>query len=413
MNAPQRITLKAFLIALAHQEQPLSAELQTQLKEISQDIPSNLGKLNYLGNTYLKELYPQVRASLQKPTAERNKGLPAEIDEIAERRNKEIGNQLDDASDIINRMDDGTLTQTGKAIFSNPHNPENFLPIIVVFGDSVLAGDLIYPTLDLFLYDLREGLGQSSAIIDGNRKDLWGKISPQIDDNMLEKLAKAEKPEADYVRLLGSQKFEEFEPPYDRHFFTVQLGDTYALQADCSGKYAEPDKKDPNLAKQPVDETVATLKQIIVSRINRTQEEKELQAGKRGTLGQTWLFWAQLASENQDVEKTAKTCYTQLVGESWEKDFQGEADFMGARVFELWRFPPDWNAGWEEFSPENQHVLIFLFRAGEYLGKIRGNMAKISFDCMRLFCYRHKVIWAYWQSRRLRADLKKKYSAAR
>jgi hypothetical protein len=102
-----------------------------------------------------------------------------------------------------------------------------------------------------------------------------------------------------------------------------------------------------------------------------------------------------------------------LVGESWEKDFQGEADFMGARVFELWRFPPDWNAGWEEFSPENQHVLIFLFRAGEYLGKIRGNMAKISFDCMRLFCYRHKVIWAYWQSRRLRADLKKKYSAAR
>lgn len=32
---------------------------------------------------------------------------------------------------------------------------------------------------------------------------------------------------------------------------------------------------------------------------------------------------------------------------------------------------------------------------------------------MRLFCYRHKVIWAYWQSRRLKAALKEKYRAAR
>ncbi len=260
---------------------------------------------------------------------------------------------------------------------------------------------------------MREGLGQSSAIIKDNRKGFRGKIYPQIDDSRLEKLAEAEKAEADYVVLLDSQKIEEFEPPYDGHFFPVQLGDTYALQADCSGKYAEPDKKTPNLAKQPVDGTVANLKQIIVSRINGTQEEKELQTGKRGTLGQTWLFWAQLASENQDVGETAKACYTQLVGESWERDFQGEGDFMGARVFELWRFPSDWSAKWEDFSQENQHVLMFLFPAGEDIGEIRRNMAKISFDCMRLFCYRHKVIWASWQSRCLKADLKEKYRAAR
>jgi hypothetical protein len=86
---------------------------------------------------------------------------------------------------------------------------------------------------------------------------------------------------------------------------------------------------------------------------------------------------------------------------------------MGARVFELWRFPSDWSAGWKEFSQENQHVLIFLFPAGEDIGKIQGNMPKISFDFMRLFCYRHKVIWAYWQSRFLKADLKEKYRAAR
>lgn len=275
------------------------------------------------------------------------------------------------------------------------------------------AGELIYPTLDLFLYDLREGLGQSSTIIEGNRKNFWEKIYPQIDDSRVKELAQAEKPEADYVRLLGSQKFEKFEPDCDGHFFPVQLEDTYALQADCSGKYADPSAKTPNLAKQPINGTVANLKQIIVSRINRTQEEKELPAGKRGTLGQTWLFWAQLASENQDVVETAKECYTQLVGKSWESDFQGEGDFMGARVFELWRFPSNWSAGWEEFSQENQHVLIFLFPAGEDIGEIRVNMSKISFDCMRLFGYRHKVIWAYWQGCRLKAKLKEKYRAAR
>jgi DNA anti-recombination protein RmuC len=134
MNAPQRITLKAFLIALAHQEQPLSAELQTQLKEISQDIPSNLGKLNYLGNTYLKELYPQVRASLQKPAAERNLGRPAEINEEAERRNAEISNQVD----AIDRMDDETLTQNAKEIFSQADNWEKILQIIAGFWYPVL-----------------------------------------------------------------------------------------------------------------------------------------------------------------------------------------------------------------------------------------------------------------------------------
>jgi hypothetical protein len=134
MNPSQRITLKAFLIALAQQTSPLPEELQAQLKAISEDISSNLGTLDNLGEAYLGEAYLEASDILHTPAAERKKGLPAEIDEEAERRNAEISNQVD----AIDRMDDETLTQTGKAIFSNPDSREKVLQILVGFGDLVL-----------------------------------------------------------------------------------------------------------------------------------------------------------------------------------------------------------------------------------------------------------------------------------
>ncbi|WP_017720101.1 hypothetical protein [Kamptonema formosum] len=137
MNSSQRITLKAFLIALAQQTSPLPEELQAQLKAISEDISSNLGTLDNLGEAYLGETYLKYADILHTPAAERNKGLPCEIDERAERRNAELSNQVD-ALDIIDRMDDETLTQTANAILSNPDNQENVVQIIVACGDLVL-----------------------------------------------------------------------------------------------------------------------------------------------------------------------------------------------------------------------------------------------------------------------------------
>jgi hypothetical protein len=59
------------------------------------------------------------------------------------------------------------------------------------------------PTIDLFLYDLREGLGQDAEKVNENRKQFWKKIYPNLDEKQLEELAeksaKLEKAEADYV----------------------------------------------------------------------------------------------------------------------------------------------------------------------------------------------------------------------
>jgi hypothetical protein len=38
---------------------------------------------------------------------------------------------------------------------------------------------ITYPTIDLFLYDLREGLGQNAEKVNENRKQLWKKNLPQ------------------------------------------------------------------------------------------------------------------------------------------------------------------------------------------------------------------------------------------
>ncbi len=111
MNATQRIPLKAFFIALALQKKPLPAELLTQLKAISHDMPSNLGKLDNLGDTYLGDLYLEISDSLHGATADLKKGLPAEIDEVEERLKAEIQNLVE----VIDRRDEGKDKQTDKS----------------------------------------------------------------------------------------------------------------------------------------------------------------------------------------------------------------------------------------------------------------------------------------------------------
>jgi hypothetical protein len=95
MNSTDRINLKAFLIALAQHSSPLPDELQTELKIIGQDIEKHLGRLNYLGNTYLTTAYQDAGDLLYSSAAERNKGGFVEINEAEERRNNEIQNEIE------------------------------------------------------------------------------------------------------------------------------------------------------------------------------------------------------------------------------------------------------------------------------------------------------------------------------
>jgi hypothetical protein len=75
MKEADEITLKAFLIALEQLDEPLPEVVQTELKEIAENIELNLGKLDLIAenNPKLDELYQKERDVIQNEYATRSK----------------------------------------------------------------------------------------------------------------------------------------------------------------------------------------------------------------------------------------------------------------------------------------------------------------------------------------------------
>ncbi len=251
---------------------------------------------------------------------------------------------------------------------------------------------LIYPTIDLFVYDLAEGIGQNENKISQNREEFWQKIyGDQISASQLEQLKQAEAGSGDYIELLGDKKVVKFESSLEGYAYPVKIGDTYAALFDLSGKIEPDDKK---FAPVEIDR-LGWQKEKIISRVNPP-----------ATIGQSWLVWGQLTADDQDALATAENCYSQLnlvQNAKWKTDLKATGQFLGANFYELWLPPGDrGNIG------QNYHVLICLFpyNSSQSIGDISKTVAKLYAPLMRLFAYRNKVIWAYTQSRPLKASLK-------
>src|SRR4028119_326333 len=251
---------------------------------------------------------------------------------------------------------------------------------------------LIYPTVDLFVYDLADGIGQNENQISQNRQNFWQKIYGDISASQLEKLKQAETATADYIELLGKNNSANFESPLDGYAYPVKIGDTYAVQFDLSGKIEPDDKK---FALEEIDR-LGWQKEKIISRVSPP-----------ATIGQSWLVWGQLTADDQDALTTAKNCYTKLnlfPNAKWDRDFQIAGKFLDADFYELWLPPGDRD---NIDIDQNYHVLICLFPCSDQsISDINKTVAKLYPPLMRLFAYRNKVIWAYTQSRPLKASLK-------
>ncbi len=87
--------------------------------------------------------------------------------------------------------------------------------------------DLIYPNLFLFLYDLRESLGESPEDLEKNRQIFASKL-PENLHNVLFKLDGVI--ETEYLELL-TQRIEYFRDdiPDEGYYYPVRLNDTYGL----------------------------------------------------------------------------------------------------------------------------------------------------------------------------------------
>ncbi len=249
---------------------------------------------------------------------------------------------------------------------------------------------LIYPTLNLFLYDLKAGLGQDEEQIEQNRKVFWQKVyGSQLDNNKLVELAQAETDSYDYIELLGHKKYEIFPDPLNGYYYPVQLGDTYALQVECTANYISDYKYSP----QSID-CLQNLQTEILAKINH----------QNGKLGQTWLIWGQLATDNQDPQATAQECYAQLrlhPQQNWQNDFIGQGKFFGGTIFELQRLPAK-----SQNLYDSYHLLICLFPYQIKTDAVREISSKLSPQLIQLLRYRHKIYWANSQSREIKDNLK-------
>lgn len=271
-----------------------------------------------------------------------------------------------------------------------------------------MSDKIIYPSIDLFLYDLKDGLGQDEGKIDKNCRDFCYKIYNDLDEESFQEkykqIQKHKNTDADAIELLETRT-REFPSPLDGFYYPLQLGDTYALQVDYSGKQ-DANGKSNDKEQELDDEPFLKLKQEI---------EKQI-SGETGTVGQTWLAWGKLTENKSDseIEEIAKNCYTQFVKNyNWETDFIGKGQWFGGTIFELWYCPK--NLGltgkefWDKFRRENHHVLIWLFPYDQSPDEMRKHLNTVYPDLLRLFQYRHKVVWAYYQSRYQKYLLKKEY----
>jgi hypothetical protein len=249
--------------------------------------------------------------------------------------------------------------------------------------------DIIYPTLDLFLYDLRNGLGESQDEINQNQTYYQKKIPEAIHKILFQKDTYFED---EYVLLTEPHIFETISKPYSfqGYYYPVRLSDVYGLLIDCS--------VNNEIEAQPA-KCFKDLKIEIEQRINN----------QSATIGQTWMISGWLPqSDDRSREDIAKDCYKALIPDSnWKQDLEGQGTFLGATIFELSRYRLKIKDISETLTTiqsiqENQHVIIIIFTDKASADKL----AEFYDDWMRLFEYRHKILWAYGQSRLLKQSIK-------
>ncbi len=240
--------------------------------------------------------------------------------------------------------------------------------------------ELVYPTLDLFSYDLKEALNTTDEATRKNQEIFLKKLPNNVaimDSNR----------ESEYLELLP-QKTEDFKTDkVEGYYFPVRLNDVYGLQIDCSvNNQTEP---------QPV-ECFGWLRSEIESRLNQQPI----------TLGQACMLSGFLPKHSpQNPEIVAQDCYRAFCKDgNWQRDFHGKGTFLGGTIFYLWQSHYSLNNladSSHHLHLENSPILIAIYPNSESAPKA----AEFYPDWMGLFCYYTKINWAYAQSRLIKKNI--------
>ncbi|BAY41909.1 hypothetical protein NIES2111_63050 (plasmid) [Nostoc sp. NIES-2111] len=239
--------------------------------------------------------------------------------------------------------------------------------------------DLIYPTLDLFVYSLKTPLNATEEEIKKNKDDFLAQLPSNVKfkDTDIE----TEYLELTYPAQIDLQTTKGI---LEGYYYPVRLNDTYGLQIDCSinNKFEAQSTKDFEI-----------LKTEITQKINP----------KLSTIGQTWMLSGWLPeNSSRNPEDIAKNCYSALFTDIYWQPNRGK--FLDSNIFELWR-PDNLNQSIDKvknhLNHNAHHVVIAIYPNRESAEQA----AEFYTDWMGLFCYRSKITWAYWQSRLIKESL--------
>ncbi|MUG97485.1 hypothetical protein F7734_36260 [Scytonema sp. UIC 10036] len=255
---------------------------------------------------------------------------------------------------------------------------------------------LVYPTIDLFLYDLRDALGQSTAKVEENRQSFFQKLPTNIHYSIQEKDEEFQvELEAEFIELLGEEQITPLDlksQNYEGYYYPVRLSDTYGLVVDCS--VADKTSSYPT-------SSIKALRNLIFQSINY----------QGANLGETWLVSGIMPkiTSHDNSEIIARECYQNLIpNANWQKNLQGKGHIFGGDIFELRQYNfrnLEVPVTIEDRIEDKHHVIIIIYpdeNAAEKSGELIN-------DWLRLFCYRSKILWAYHESRQIKTYLKKDF----
>jgi len=246
--------------------------------------------------------------------------------------------------------------------------------------------ELTYRTLDLYLYLLRQGLGQGPEQVQQNR-DSFKQLLPSIRDGQLfdQKDETGKYPEFEELEEQSKTGTVSWWPSslkleLDGEWcYPVRMEDSYGVLFNCSSKYPQSAEELTWLQqwKVPFEEKLKSFSEKVAPEIQ---------------LGHTWMFSAVVPESLSKAEKEdiAQRCYAALVADAdWEKDLVGTGSFLGGTVFEL-------------RVRSHEHCLLVFYPKEE---TAKTTVADFYQDWLHLFCYRHKILWASQNGRILRKVL--------
>jgi hypothetical protein len=242
---------------------------------------------------------------------------------------------------------------------------------------------LVDPTLNLFTYTLKQGLGVEESetrktyrrFLAGLSEQLHKKLNVSFPPEQKRKFLALNEGEAAYLPFKGNLSNHQVEGYYR----SSNIDDNYQL---LFGGYVE--------NKYTTGE--------VITRIESLQKlTPKLPLPKLENLGQTWMLsgWLESGSDAEAEELATKAykCLFEKDGVPQEKE---NGEFLGGKVTEFWG----------DNIEDNLQLLVILYPDEAAFRECTGFYKK----WLDLLCFRHKIIWAYENSLQLKERLVSNYN---